>query len=249
MTSKIYLIECEHGKYYIGKTKYIEKRILQHFTNKGAEWTKRYKPIKILNTYDEYNAFAEENYTILAMKKYGIDNVRGGTYCAINLTTYEVNKINTIIHSINDECYKCGSKEHFINECSHNVIHKLTTNVDNGYNKLVHYSDEGIYKFTVDLTFEDATKSWGGDDNMYCIICCDDTISGSSCSDRYFHLIMYDVNSIDGDEDPVCVGMCDRCDSTKEVCDIIRYSPDILRIKFKDCVYEFKIDAVYRAND
>ena len=51
------------------------------------------------------------------MSKYGIDNVRGGIYCRISLDSAEKNIIQRSIQGMNDLCYKCGSKNHFIKDC------------------------------------------------------------------------------------------------------------------------------------
>jgi hypothetical protein len=51
------------------------------------------------------------------MEKYSIDNVRGGSYTKIELSDLEKDKINQILNSINDRCYKCNTKGHFANEC------------------------------------------------------------------------------------------------------------------------------------
>ena len=112
----IYILELENNKYYVGKTKNINKRILDHFQNNGSEWTKKYKPIEIINTYKGDN-FDEEKHTLLTMDKYGIDNVRGGSYCKIELSKQEKQKAMQIINSITDKCYKCGIKGHYAKEC------------------------------------------------------------------------------------------------------------------------------------
>lgn len=112
----IYILKLENNKYYVGKTKNINKRILDHFQNNGSEWTKKYKPIEIINTYKGDN-FDEEKHTLLTMDKYGIDNVRGGSYCKIELSKQEKQKAMQIINSITDKCYKCGIKGHYAKEC------------------------------------------------------------------------------------------------------------------------------------
>ena len=35
--STIYILKLEDNKYYVGKTKNINKRILDHYTNNGSE--------------------------------------------------------------------------------------------------------------------------------------------------------------------------------------------------------------------
>jgi hypothetical protein len=81
----IYVIECEYGKYYVGKSKDVDVRLLNHFTNNGSEWTKLYKPVKVLGQYDNCDDFDEDKYTIQMMEKYGINNVRGGSFVRIKL--------------------------------------------------------------------------------------------------------------------------------------------------------------------
>ena len=39
----VYILKLEDNKYYVGKTKNINKRILDHFTDCGSEWTRKYK--------------------------------------------------------------------------------------------------------------------------------------------------------------------------------------------------------------
>jgi hypothetical protein len=91
MNKTIYILQLEHDKYYVGIAKNSEKRILQHFEYNGSAWTKLHKPVRILNQFvgDEFD---EEKYTLQAMDKYGVDNVRGGSYCQVKLTDYDKSK-------------------------------------------------------------------------------------------------------------------------------------------------------------
>jgi putative endonuclease len=43
----VYAIECENSSVYIGQTKDVLNRWNQHNTGKGAEWTKKYKPVRL----------------------------------------------------------------------------------------------------------------------------------------------------------------------------------------------------------
>lgn len=113
----IYTLQLENGKYYVGKSKNISKRILQHFSEQGSSWTKSYKPIKVLSQIPSIDAFDEEKYTLLAMDQYGIDNVRGGSYCKLFLSKHEIEKAQQIIYSICDKCYRCGEQKHTASEC------------------------------------------------------------------------------------------------------------------------------------
>lgn len=55
--SYIYILELENGNYYVGKTDGLEKRLEQHFSGQGSEWTKLHKPIgnvRLFRNPDDY---------------------------------------------------------------------------------------------------------------------------------------------------------------------------------------------------
>jgi len=115
--TNIYVLKLTHNKYYVGKTKNLNNRLLDHFSNNGSVWTKKYKPIKILHIHKNCEPLDEDKYTIKYMSKYGIDNVRGGIYCRMSLNSAEKNIIQRSFKGMNDLCYKCGSKDHFVKDC------------------------------------------------------------------------------------------------------------------------------------
>lgn len=83
----LYVLECAKDKFYIGVSKNPRRRFEQHKEGNGAEFTKKYKPIKIYKTrplgkmsYEE--AVQYENLCTLVWKnKLGSDKVSGGDYC------------------------------------------------------------------------------------------------------------------------------------------------------------------------
>lgn len=135
----IYTLQLENNKYYVGKSKNISNRILQHFSDQGSSWTKSYKPIKVISQIPSTDAFDEEKYTLLAMDRYGIDNVRGGSYCRLILSKHEIEKAQQIIYSICDKCYRCGEQKHTASECDDikvNIVAKFLMDVKiNGLSK------------------------------------------------------------------------------------------------------------------
>lgn len=98
----IYLLELEFNKYYIGKatTKIPNIKIKQHFQNNGSAWIKKYKPIRVINVISNGDILDVDKWTIKYMIEKGIDNVRGGSFCQINLSIENKITIKQIISHI-----------------------------------------------------------------------------------------------------------------------------------------------------
>lgn len=113
----IYILKLENDKYYIGKTNNLNKRLYQHKNGFGSEWTKKYKFVKLIETINSSSHFDEDKYTKIYMDKFGIDNVRGGSYNKIKLTNYQKHNLITELRTSNNVCYRCGRNTHFIKNC------------------------------------------------------------------------------------------------------------------------------------
>ena len=112
----IYLLQLIQGKFYVGKTDNPKFRLDSHFKNGGCAWTKKYKPQQIIALFPDCDDFDEDKYTLKYMSKYGIDNVRGGSFCRSELK--DKSMIERMITSSNDCCHFCGEKGHFIGNCT-----------------------------------------------------------------------------------------------------------------------------------
>jgi predicted GIY-YIG superfamily endonuclease len=114
----IYTLQLEEGKYYIGKTNNPQFRLDNHFNSNGSEWTKKYKPINVLEIIPNCDDYDEDKYTIKYMEKYGINNVRGGSFCEIKMRKENKNTLKRMITGTTDKCYICGESDHFAKDCN-----------------------------------------------------------------------------------------------------------------------------------
>lgn len=115
--SQIYVLELKNKKYYIGITDDLENRINQHFNGIGSEWTRMYHPVKVVKTIKANSKFDEDNITKEYMSKYGIDNVRGGSYVKINLDPIQKYNLQKEIWNSTGLCLRCGRDNHKVKNC------------------------------------------------------------------------------------------------------------------------------------
>ena len=105
----IYILLLNENKYYIGKTHDPYKRISTHFNSGGSAWTRKYKPVNIECILKDCDSFDEDKYTLKYMEKYGITNVRGGSFVELNFSKETKNHIIRMINSVSNKCfiYQC----------------------------------------------------------------------------------------------------------------------------------------------
>lgn len=90
---KIYVLRLHNDKWYIGRTSNVERRFEQHMNGDGAKWTFLHKPINIHEIREIKSDNDEDTITREYMKEFGIYNVRGGSYCAVEFKPWHIQKI------------------------------------------------------------------------------------------------------------------------------------------------------------
>ncbi len=54
MKGYMYILLCSNDAFYTGSTKYLEKRIQQHNSGEGANYTKKHLPVELIY-YEEFH--------------------------------------------------------------------------------------------------------------------------------------------------------------------------------------------------
>ena len=107
----VYVLQCEHDKWYVGSTINRRKRYQSHFNEDGSSWTKLHPPLKV---YEEHKRVPEKYYlglesqiTAQYMFKYGVNNVRGAMYTRTkNYTLKELQSLVGFIGHYNELKYR-----------------------------------------------------------------------------------------------------------------------------------------------
>lgn len=101
---KIYVLRLHNDKWYIGRTFNVERRFEQHVSGDGAKWTFLHKPINIHEIREIKSDNDEDTITREYMNQFGIYNVRGGSYCAVEFKSWHIKQIKQDI--TNDKIIK-----------------------------------------------------------------------------------------------------------------------------------------------
>lgn len=117
----IYILKLKDDNWYVGKTDNPKFRLDNHFKSNGSNWTKKFKPLNIHQLIPDCDAYDEDKFTVKYMAKYGIENVRGGSFCESKLSGENKNTIEKMISASGDQCFVCNQTGHFANRCPNKI--------------------------------------------------------------------------------------------------------------------------------
>lgn len=115
--TNIYVLRLTDGKYYVGKSANVKIRVDQHLVGDGSAWTRKYTPVAIDKVIENVSPFEEDKITKEYMLKYGIENVRGGSYANVVLSDEQLRALRGELWSATDKCTRCGRTGHFVASC------------------------------------------------------------------------------------------------------------------------------------
>lgn len=89
----IYVLRLRNDKWYVGRTSSVERRYEQHVKGEGSKWTFLHQPLNIHETRELKSDDDEDLVTLEYMERFGIYNVRGGRFCAVELKPWNMKEI------------------------------------------------------------------------------------------------------------------------------------------------------------
>ena len=76
--SCVYVLECHGGRYYVGVSQNLSHRFAQHFSRRGSQMTRTYRPVRVEKVIYGGDYQVEKKTTLEYVRKYGF-NMADGT--------------------------------------------------------------------------------------------------------------------------------------------------------------------------
>ncbi|WP_398498826.1 GIY-YIG nuclease family protein [Variovorax sp.] len=101
----LYVLELEHGCYYVGQSIDPEKRIKAHFDGEGSAWTRAHRPVAVQSRRPAQSRNwkdaeeIENQLTLMMMRTHGWQRVRGGYWASVAEDATRKNLIHHGQHS------------------------------------------------------------------------------------------------------------------------------------------------------
>lgn len=155
-----YVLECSEKKYYIGIAYNLKKRLFEHFSDsikRGAVFTRIYKPVKCIATYDlkteskDEGELYENLLTIHYAKIYGFENVAGGNFVVRDM----LQRKRSIEKCLSSDEIQVHKKKYKLS--SFNLFEKITEfdfiydNYNSNFNHIQSYDFDFIYEKTAHI--------------------------------------------------------------------------------------------------
>jgi hypothetical protein len=126
----VYTLKLTNGKYFVGGAPVEREQALKYFSVYSNNWTRKYPIVEIVSVVpieltdnEEVNAlnvhYEVDRMTSLAMLKYSIENVRGGSMIEVEMPRPQLLTQRQFLKDCKEICYKCYSVEHEVADCNY----------------------------------------------------------------------------------------------------------------------------------
>jgi hypothetical protein len=88
----------------------------------------------VVDSFERSGDYDEDSTTKKYMQRKGIDNVRGGSYANVDLTTAQVEVLTREFRGADNTCNICGEHDHFASHCPKNIPPQATAQSRTGSN-------------------------------------------------------------------------------------------------------------------
>lgn len=113
----IYTLALDENKYFVGITTNTKVCLEDEASVQDLQWLRIYKPIEVIEFITDCDAFDQDKYVLKYMDRYGIDNVRGGSFYEVEIYPEMYALIEHMICTAKGQCYGCGKHGHPIQQC------------------------------------------------------------------------------------------------------------------------------------
>ena len=152
LDTNVIVICLDNNKKFLALSKQKQFALEYHFNKNDYEFTKENRPLYIEKVIQINNIFDLDKYVKYYMYKYGIDNIRGGSYTN-NILSEEIKQVIQIeFWTIENKCSNCGG-DHHIKDCclkikNDNEVININANYPNNTYKTPVKADSGYVYFT-----------------------------------------------------------------------------------------------------
>lgn len=121
----VYVLQCENNKYYIGKTtNHFRETYREHLNGTASDWTKLYKPIRLVDLVCPAELSDEQRLTTIFMNRFGVDNVRSDLYPEVQIEDRTMQFINNELLGSIRGCLICEKEDHLTYDCEWYVMNE-----------------------------------------------------------------------------------------------------------------------------